>query len=193
MTPEGITLGGLSTNVQGNVQGYYAYVTNFYDPATTNSVQTLNANEWTDVNPDIYLTFDKRPNSMVEAAPVAYDYNGTKHFSLAGLEEGSFVTVRLLFRVDPEVDESTADVRLHFNTNAATAAGGLENFYIETQALTMTQGADIQYSDENLITFFVGDTLNGGTLADAGAFHVQIKTSVEADLEVLGTTMYISK
>ena len=193
LTAEAITMGGISSTVAANNQGYYGYVTNYYDPVTTNSVQTLAANEWTDVTPDIYLTFDNRPASMVEAAPVAYDYDGTKHFSLAGLEDGSFVTVRLLFRVDPEVDESSADVRLHFNTNAATAAGGLENFYVETQALNMTQGANIQYSDENLITFFVGDTLSGSTLADAGAFHVQVKSSVEADMEVLGVTMYISK
>lgn len=193
MTPEAITMGGISSTVAANNQGYYAYVTNYYDPVTTNSIQTLAANEWTDVTPDVYLTFDNRPASMVEASPVAYDYDGTKHFSLAGLEDGSFVTVRLLFRVDPEVDESSADVRLHFNTNAATAAGGLENFYVETQALNMTQGANIQYSDENLITFFVGDTLSGSTIADAGAFHVQVKSSVEADMEVLGVTMYISK
>lgn len=193
MTPEGITLGGIASGVKDAVQGYYAYVTNFYDPATANTVQELDAATWTDVNPDVYLTFDKRPTSMVEAAPVAYDYDGTKHFTLAGLDEGSFVTVRLLFRVDPEIDESSADVRLHFNTNAATAAGGLDHFHIETQALNMTQGADIFYSDENLITFFVGDTLSGDTVADAGSFHVQVKSSVEADMEVLGVTMYISK
>ena len=193
MTAESITLGGINSGVKDAIQGYYAFVTNFYDPNTTNTVQELDAATWTDVNPDVYLTFDKRPTSMVEAAPVAYDYDGTKHFSLAGLDEGSFVTVRLLFRVDPEVDESSADVRLHFNTNAATAAGGLDHFHIETQALTMTQGADIFYSDENLITFFVGDTLSGDTVADAGSFHVQVKSSVEADVEVLGVTMYISK
>lgn len=193
MTPEGITMGGISSTVAANNQGYYGYVTNYFDPDTANSVQTLAANEWTDVNPDIYLTFDHRPASMVEAAPVAYDYDGNNHFSLAGLEDGSFVTVRLLFRVDPEVDESSADVRLHFNTNTATAAGGLDHFHVETQALNMTQGANIQYSDENLITFFVGDTLSGSTLADAGSFHVQVKCSVEAEMEVLGVTMYISK
>ena len=57
----------------------------------------------------------------------------------------------------------------------------------------MTQGAENTYSDEILVSFFVGDTLNGDTLDHAGSFHVQLKSSVDADLEVLGITLYIHK
>lgn len=189
--------------IQDEIQGYYGVVTDFYNPSGTNAVVTMEADTYTDVEPQVYLEFDERPNSMKLASPEGmlpeshsdhgHETHGANHFSLAGLPAGAFVTVRFLGIITPEVDESQATARLHFLTNSATQATGLTEFSVETQAITMTQGAQQSYQDEILITFFVGDTLAGETLEDAGSFHVQVKSSVEADLEVLGVTMYINK
>ena len=183
-----------------DAQGFIGYVTNYYNFDGSNPVQSVVADTWTDLEPTIQTLFDERTDSMKSGSPEGYlpathgehghGTHGANHFSLAGLQAGSFCTVRILYRLTPEVDESQSQVRLHFSTNAATQASGLSEFYIEAQSLVMTQGAQESYSDENLISFFIGDTLEGATEADAGSFHVQVKSSVEADLEILGVTLY---
>ena len=192
LTPESITLGGLSTSVQEDVQGYYGYVTDYYKFDGSNATQELDADTWTDLSPAINQVFDGRATSQIKASADIYD-SATGFFTLAGLEDGSFGFVRTLVRLDPEIDESTASIRILFETNEATTAGGLSGFNTEAQAVVMTQGADQFYSDENVITFFVGDTLSGTTLANAGRFKIQVKSSVESTLEVLGATLYINK
>jgi len=192
LTAKTVTLGGLSKGVQEDVQGYYGYITDYYKFDGSNATQELVADTWTDLAPAIDQTFDGRAESQIAAAADIYDAS-TGFFTLAGLEEGSFGFVRTLVRIDPEIDESTASIRIVFETNEATTAGGLTGFNTESQAVVMTQGADKFYSDENVITFFVGDTLSGTTLANAGRFKVQVNSSVESTLEVLGVTLYINK
>ena len=192
MSPESITIGGLKKTTQEDVQGYYGYITNYYNFDGSNTTQELDADTWTDLSPTINTTFDGRTTSMIDAAPDIYD-PATGFFTLAGLEDGSFGFVRTLVRIDPEVDESTANIRILFETNEATQPSGLTEFTTESQAVVMTQGADKFYSDENIITFFVGNTLSGTTPANAGKFKVQVKSSVEATLEVLGVTFYVNK
>lgn len=192
MTAQGVTLGGISKGVQEDVQGYYGYVTDYYKFDGSNTTQELSADTWTDLAPAIDLTFDGRAQSQIDAASEIYD-PATGFFTLAGLEDGSFGFVRTLVRIDPEIDESTASIRILFETNEATTASGLTSFNTEAQAVVMTQGADRFYSDENVITFFVGDTLSGTTAANAGRFKVQVNSSVESTLEVLGVTLYINK
>lgn len=193
----------LSQEVQDKVQGYIGYVTDFYNPNSINPSQEVEADTWTNLEPALYILEDHRPDTMKEVATDGYlmqshqehghESHGANHFTLAGLESGSFGFVRILFNLTPEVDESSAQVRLHFNTNSATSASGLTEFTTEAQALVMTQGAELSYSDEQLITFFVGDTLGGLDLETAGSFHIQVKSSVEAQLEVQGVTFYINR
>lgn len=177
---------------QDAVQGYYAYVTDFYNNAATNAQQSLVEDTWTLLAPQIYIPVDARPTSMVEAYPAGYD-TSSHCFSLAGCDEGSFVIVRILMQVDPEVDESTADLRLKFTTNTETQNTGLTEFATETQAFVMTQGADRFYSAETHLSFFVGDTLKGDTFEDAGKFAIEMNPSVDAIAEVMAVSMYVNK
>jgi hypothetical protein len=57
--------------------------------------------------------------------------------------------------------------------------------------LLITQGADEEYPGEILIPFFVGDTLSGTTIADAGKFTIEVNPSDEGDLEVLAVTVAV--
>lgn len=183
-----------------NAQGFIGYVTDYYNFDGSNATQSLEANTFTDLEPQIQTLFDERTDAMKSGSKEGYlpashgehghDTHGANHFSLAGLEKGSFCTVRILYNLTPEIDESSSQVRLHFSTNSTTQASGLTEFTIESQSLVMTDGANRSYSDENLISFFVGDTLAGLTEEEAGSFHISIKSSVEADLEVLGVTLY---
>ncbi|BAQ92775.1 hypothetical protein [uncultured Mediterranean phage uvMED] len=183
-----------------NAQGFIGYVTDYYRFDGSNPVQQLEAETFTDLNPSIQQLFDERTDAMKAGSTDGYlpashgehghSTHGANHFSLAGLENGSFCTVRILYKLTPEIDESSSQVRLHFSTNSATQANGLTEFTIESQSLVMSEGANQDYSDENLISFFIGDTLSGDTEEEAGSFHVSVKSSVEADLEILGVTLY---
>jgi len=187
-------------SIVSNVQGFIGYITNYYNFDGSNPSQTLNADEWSDLDPTVATLYDERTDAMKLGSTEGYlpeshvsdghNTHGANHFSLAGLESGSFCTVRILYNMTPEIDESSSQVRLHFSTNAAAQASGLTEFTIQAQSLVMTQGAQEAYSDENLISFFVGDTLSGLTEAEAGSFHVQVKSSVESSLEILGVTLY---
>ena len=189
-----------ATSDVGNAQGFIGYITNYYNFDGSNPSQALVADEWSDLEPTVATLYDERTDDMKSGSadgylPESHDADGhgthgANHFSLAGLEDGSFCTVRILYNMTPEVDESSSQVRLHFSTNASAQATGLTEFTIEAQSLVMSQGAQETYSDENLISFFVGDTLSGLTEADAGSFHIQVKSSVESDLEILGVTLY---
>ena len=183
-----------------NAQGFIGYVTDYYSFDGSNPVQQLEAGVYTDLEPQIQQIFDERTDAMKQGSsegylPASHGDHGhsthdANHFSLAGLESGSFCTVRILYKLTPEIDESSSQVRLHFSTNASAQASGLTEFTIESQSLVMGEGANQSYSDENLISFFIGDTLSGDTEANAGSFHVSVKSSVEADLEILGVTLY---
>jgi len=183
-----------------NAQGFIGYITNYYNFDGSNPSQTLVADEWTDLEPTITTLYDERTDAMKLGSPEGYlpeshsehghDTHGSNHFSLAGLENGSFCSVRILYNMTPEIDESSSQVRLHFSTNATAQESGLTEFTIQAQSLVMSQGAQETYSDENLISFFVGDTLSGLTEEEAGSFHIQVKSSVESDLEILGVTLY---
>ena len=189
-----------ATSDVGNAQGFIGYITNYYNFDGSNPSQELVANEWSDLDPTVATLFDERTDAMKSGSTYGYlpkshdadghDTHGANHFSLAGLESGSFCTVRILYNMTPEIDESTSQVRLHFATNTSAQASGLTEFTIEAQSLVMSQGAQETYSDENLISFFVGDTLSGLTEVEAGSFHIQVKSSVESDLEILGVTLY---
>jgi len=188
------------SSVVENAQGFIGYVTDYYNFDGSNPTQSIAADTFTDLEPQIQTLFDERTDAMKSGSADGYlpsshgehghETHGANHFSLAGLEKGSFCTVRILYKLTPEIDESSSQVRLHFSTNNAAQSTGLTEFTIESQSLVMNNGANESYSDENLISFFVGDTLAGATEAEAGSFHVSIKSTVEADLEVLGVTLY---
>lgn len=194
------TNSGDSNQILANAQGFIGYVTDYYNFDGSNPVQQLEADTFTDLDPQIQQLFDERTDAMKAGSAEGYlpashgehghSTHGANHFSLAGLEKGSFCTVRILYKLTPEIDESSSQVRLHFSTNSTAQASGLTEFTVESQSLVMSEGANTAYSDENLISFFVGDTLSGDTEETAGSFHISVKSSVEADLEILGVTLY---
>ena len=182
-----LTTAQVQNVLDNSEQGYLAYITNYYNFDGSNTTQSLVANEWQKIEPTVSATFDHRTAEALLAAPVGYNYDGNHEFTCAGLKAGSHCTVRILSRFDPDVDESQAQLRLSFTTNLATTSPA--SFDIVQQSVTMTQGADIWYTDENLITFFVGDTLAGDTIDSAGRFQIDALSSVDGTLEILGVTL----
>ena len=172
--------------VQDVVSGYRSIVTPYYDPNTVNSVQQLLAETWTGIVPDVYLDESHEIDTM--APQTTYD-SAIGRWYLAGTQPGTHCIARILYQITPDEDESQLDLRLNFVTNPDTIATGLFTFNVEAVATVMSQGADIPYTDEVLISFFVGDTLFGPDQANAGSFTVQAKSSVDADFEVLSVTL----
>ena len=196
----GIASTGYRDYVIDQGQGYYAYTTDFYTVGVANTTQEILEGEWTLLQPQVAATglYNYVPTCMQEAnngdpwiGAGATIGTGQTEFSLAGTKPGSMCLVRTLIRFEPDTDETDLDLRLHFTTNTATQGTGLTNFNTEKQALVMTTGAGVTYSSEEIISFFVGDTLAGLTTTDAGSFCIECNATTDGTLEIQGVTVMI--
>ena len=180
-------------------QGYYGLLTNFYFDGgvpTETSIDDTNVNTWIDVNFDIdpLGTFDNRPLPMKEAKAIGHTGTGTTLdpiiFQLDGLTQHSSANFRASMSFEPEIDEGQLETRLLFNRHSGTTPS--TDFAIEEVSLTMSQGADLEYSAEPLLTFFVGDTIDTNGADDAGKCRFQIKSSVEGLIRLRALTWYVN-
>jgi len=178
----------IQNSVKEDIQGYYAVISNYYssDAAVraSNPVVELLEDTWTKLEITPLLELDETPDAQKQIG--IFD-STTNTFSLAGLDAGSNMVMRTLIRLRPDTDEGAASLRLSFAPNAGSP------FAIESQLFNMTQGADVDYQDESIITAFAGSNLAGATKELAGSFTVEVKSTVDTDLEVLAFTLYINK
>jgi len=182
-----------------DIQGYYSLLTGFYfnGTATETEIDENNVNTWVDVliDTDPSGTFDYRPTSMKEADSVGITGDGTAGspivFNLEGLSIRSSANFRSSMSFEPDTDESVLETRLLFNRHSGTTPS--QDFSIEEVTLNMTQGADIEYAAEPMLSFFVGDTIDTNGVGDAGKCRFQVKASVEGTLRVRALTWYIQQ
>ena len=187
-------VGIATTDVRDEIQGYYAYSSDFYTAGIANTTQELLEDTFTLVQPQISTggTEYHLPTVMSDVfgqnpwvGTGATIGTGQTQFSLAGLSSGASATVRVGCQFDPDIDNCNLDVRLTFTTNTATQGTGLTNFSItREQALIMNEGADQNYSSESVFSFFVGSTLEGTTKDNAGSFNVQVRSSEGGTFEM---------
>ena len=178
-----------------NSQGYFAVLTNFYftgGVATETEISVDDINTFVDVNFDVDTQglFDYRPAQMQAVEPSPYD-NSTGIFSLEGLTIESSCQFRASMSFEPDEDEGQLEARLLFNRHSGTTPS--DDFSIESVALTMSQGADIEYPAEPLLSFFVGDTIDTNAPGDAGKCRFQVKSSVPGTIRMRALTWYISQ
>ena len=183
----------IQDSVKEDIQGYYTVISKWYsgDPAVRAE------NPVTEVIEDTWTKLEITPLDELDESPDAQKALGIfdaadNRFSLGGLDSGSNIVMRTLVRLRPDVDEGSASLRLNFTTNAATQPF-LPSFTIESQLFNMTQGADVDYQDESIITAFIGPTLEGVDIASAGSFTMELFSTVDTDVEVLAFTLYINK
>ena len=189
----GIASTAVADIIRDEIQGFYGYTTDFYTVGTANTTQDLEEDVFTLVQPQVavggtYPYLPGRMNRCNEGNPWvgsgATIGTGQTEFSLAGTAARSTCLVRIAYDFIPETDESDLDIRLHFTTNTSTQGTGLTNFNIDKQGLVCNVGAGITYSGENLLSFFVGETLEGDSKANSGKFCVQMNASDGGTLEV---------
>lgn len=180
-------------------QGYYGLLSNYYFDGgvpTQTTIDETNVNTWVEVNLDIDAlgTFDNRPLPMSEAQAIGHTGAGTTldpiTFKLEGLTQHSSCNFRASMSFEPEIDEGQLETRLLFNRHSGTTPSA--DFSIEEVSLTMSQGADIEYPAEPLLTFFVGDTIDTNAVGDAGQCRFQIKSSVEGLVRLRALTWYVN-
>jgi|GEM_PF-5477217 len=189
---------GAAVNVD-DVQGYYGLLTGFYfgGVSTDTEIDDTNVDQWVDVLFDIDPAgeFDNRPTSMKDANAVGRIGDGSAGnpimFNLEGLDMHSAANFRASMAFEPDTDESILETRLLFARHSGTTPS--ENFSIEEVTLNMTQGADIEYTAEPMLSFFVGDTIDTNGPGDAGKCCFQIKSSVEGTAKLRALTWYIQK
>ena len=172
-------------------------LTGFYfgGTATETEITEDNVNTWVDVLIDTHPagTFDYRPNAMKAADSAGITGDGSAGspivFNLEGLTIRSSANFRSSMSFEPDVDESILETRLLFNRHSGTTPS--DDFAIEEVTLNMTQGADVEYAAEPMLSFFVGDTIDTNGVGDAGKCRFQVKASVEGTLRVRALTWYI--
>ena len=179
-----------------SVQGYYARLTNFYftgGVATETEIAIEDINTYFTPNftmePTLGL-FDNRPAAMKAALADPFDV-ATSEFSLEGLTIESSVNFRASLTFEPDEDGGQLDARLLFNRHSGTTPS--DDFEIADVAITMTQGADIEYNGEPLLTFFVGDTIDTNGPGDAGVCKFQLRSTVPGTVRMRALTWYISQ
>ena len=180
--------------VAGDNQGYFGLLTNFYfagGVATTTELETEDTDQWVDVNftVDTQGTFDKRPYDMTQALADPFD-DATGIFNIEGLSQDSSVSFRASMTFEPDEDEGELQARLLFNRHSGASPS--EDFSIEDVALSMSQGADLEYPAEPLLTFFVGDTIDTNGPGDAGQCRFQVKTTVPGTIRMRALTWFIN-
>ena len=85
-----------------------------------------------------------------------YD-RSTGVISLKGLEAAQFILIRVSIDLEPDSDNSSADIILRCTAN--NTSGGF-TFDIQEQLASLDQGADIEYPTQVSIPIFIGDTLS---------------------------------
>ena len=196
----GISSVGLATFFNDHHQGYYRYSTHYYSSGIANTVQTLPSDEFVMIQPSVRTNrFEYLPEKMLEAnsnnpwvGTAATIGTGQTEFSLAGLDEGSTVIVRIASQFNPDIDYTNVDFALNFTTNPTTQGYGTTNFSIvREQGLICNEGADQNYLSETLINFYVGSSLSGLTTADAGTFNMSVRASEGGEFEMMALTVNV--
>ena len=188
--------------VRDAIQGFHGYTTDFFTVGVANTSQTLDADTFTIILPQVasggiqshlptVMNDANGGDPYITGAGVTIG-TGQTEFSLAGLGSGAACLVRTSLAFNPDIDNTNLDVRLVFTTNTDTQGTGLTNFNItKEQALICNEGADQSYRSEVLFSFFVGDTLEGTSKSNAGSFHIEASASEEGDLEVAAVTVNV--
>lgn len=191
----------LQTTISLESSGYYGLLTNFYytgGVATQTPIAVEGTDTWVDVNFIIEPTvgtFDYRPTAMKDANAAGHTGAGTLAdpivFSLEGLTLESSVNFRSSMTFEPDEDGGELDVRLLFNRHSGTTPS--DDFDIADVALTMSQGADVEYPAEPMLSFFVGDTIDTNGPGDAGRCRFQVRSTVAGTLRMRALTWYITQ
>lgn len=144
-------------------------------------------------------------NAAVDVGVPALDADGSLTsssrpvmFSMAGHDEGSFDSFRIVMNVTPDENESALDLRLVYVTNPTSTAGGLSSFELSRRTLTFIDGADITYNHQEIFSFYAGDTLKdedseNASWDNSGFFFVEARPNVEMDFELLSMTNFANK
>ena len=179
-------------------QGYFGILTAFFfngNPTET-TITTAEENTWVDVNLIPFDnggnegTFDYRPQSMKDAQGSAYN-EATGVFTLEGLTIQSFLTFEASFGFIPDIDECQIEVRLLFQRHSGTSPS--DDFEKTGNVIPLTQGADIEYSLQPLITAFIGDTIDTNGVGDSGTCKFQVKSSSAGVVRMKQLTWYLNK
>ena len=143
---------------------------------------------------DALGVFDNRPTDMQEDS-LGFTGTGTTGdpyvFSLEGLDTTSFATFRASMTFEPQEDEGQLESRILFERHTGTTPS--VDFPIEEVTLSMQQGANISYSAEPMLSFFVGDSIDTNAPGDAGRVRFQIKSNVQGTLLTRALTLYVNK
>lgn len=172
--------------------GYFGILTDFFFGGSGTTTEITTTDTWTDVNFDIATDglFDNRPSNMVALNADGVDPTD-KTFFLEGLTTEAVCQFKAGLNFNPDEDGGKVEARLLFNRHSGATPA--DPFPIETVALQMESGADIEYPSLVTLDFFVGDTIDTNAQGDAGSCRFQIKSDVTGTVTMKELVWYIDK
>jgi hypothetical protein len=190
--------GGDAQVLSDKIQGHYSLLSPYYfgGVATEKDIALEDVDQWCDVELTLAPngTFDYRPDAMIAAQATGHTGTGASGdpfiFKLEGLTQSSFASLRASMSFLPDEDEGQLETRLLFTTHIGSA---FNEFAIEEVSLNMQNGADVDYTTEPTLSFFVGDTIDTNGTGDAGTFKFQVRVSVPGVISMRGLSFYINK
>lgn len=179
--------------------GYLGLLSPFYfgGSATATDIPVEGVGVWTDVvmTIDVDGDFDYRTDKMKLAQSSGFAGSGSLGdpvtFTLEGLTIESFANFRASMSFEPDEDGGQLETRLLFSRHSGTSPSA--DFSIEEVTLSMSQGADLGYTAEPLLSFFVGDSIDTNAAGDAGTFKFQVKTNVAGTVSMRALTLYMNQ
>jgi len=191
------TQDSINEAVNEHSQGYIGILSPFYFDGVATSTEIVI--EEVDVWQDVIMTIhpdgvsDQRVEDMQAAQAVGYEGDGSVGnpivFSLEGLVEASFCTLRASLGFIPDEDGGRLDSRLFIERHEGAGA----DFSIDAAGLAMESGADELYPHLVSTQFFVGDTIDTNGVGDAGKVRFQIKADVTGTISMNEMALFINR
>jgi len=116
-----------------------------------------------------------------------YDRN-TGVITIKGVDKSAFIMLRVGCDIEPDVDESQAELVLDVKVNGTS---GEYIFQIKTLLTSMTQGAEIEYSGLVNVPVFIGETLADDGSARATITPKVLLTNTDGDIKPVSLVVYL--
>ena len=116
------------------------------------------------------------------ATDISHMYDtSTGIITLKGVQPAQFILIRIQIDIEPDSDNSAADLILRCTANAAS--GGF-TFDVQEQLASLDQGADIEYPTNVSVPIFIGNTLSEDPAGSPATIQPIVKlTNTSGDIK----------
>ena len=183
-----------------NSQGYFFQNSHYFsdglshdtnpDVVTDVAADTETIVKFSDTTPSESGGYLQDPLQGTTATDISHMYDRTTGvITLKGLEAAQFILVRIQIDLEPDSDNSSANICLRCTANGAS--GGF-SFDIEEQLASLDQGAEKEYPTNISIPVFMGSTLSEDPAGSPATITPIVKfTNTSGDIKPRALAIFI--